>query len=53
MKKQSEKEGASHRAQPRENATLDGDGRATTAPAAIDCWEVPTLDHRQRRYRPL
>src|SRR5438477_600848 len=48
MKKQSEKEGTKNRAHPRENIALVGGAPATTTPAATDCWDVATLDHRQR-----
>ncbi len=40
-------------AQPRENAALEAGDPATTTPAATDCWDVATVDHRQRSYQAL
>src|SRR5258708_34307049 len=53
IKKQSENEGMTNLAQPRENAALEAGDPATTTPAATDCWDVATVDHRQRAYQAI
>jgi hypothetical protein len=53
MKKQSENDGTTNLAHPREKIAVEGGEPATTTPAATDWGDVATVDHRQRSYQAL